>query len=74
MTVQDFRDMVRPILTLQISTAYIALDFFAYYRKDIGFGDALGLLGTYFGSILTYHFLKSSRVDMKGESESVPKI
>jgi len=63
MTVQDFRNVVRPILTLQISTAYIALDIMGYLRGDIQFLEALGLLGTYFGAILSYHFVKSSQID-----------
>jgi len=63
MSVQGFRDCIRPILTLQISTAYIGLDVLGYIRGDIKFLEALGLLGTYFGSIMTYHFLKSARLD-----------
>jgi hypothetical protein len=61
--IQAVRDLVRPILTLQISTAYIGLTCFGYYRHDIQLLEAIGLLGTYFGSMITYHFVKSSKKD-----------
>ncbi len=63
--IQCVRDLVRPILTLQISTAYIGLTTFGYYRHDLQLLEAMGLLGTYFGSVMTYHFLKSSAKDTK---------
>lgn len=61
--VQNIRDLVRPMLTVQISTSFIGLVFFGYYRHDLQLLEALGMLGTYFGSIMTYHFVKSSKSD-----------
>ena len=65
MSVQGFRDSVRPILTLQVSTTYLGLVVAGYLRTDIAFLEALGLVGTYFGSMITYHFMKSTKKDSK---------
>ncbi len=62
-SIQSVRDLVRPILTLQISSSYIGLVCFGYYRNDVQLLEAIGLLGTYFGSMITYHFVKSSKKD-----------
>ena len=62
-TVQCIRDLVRPVLTISIGWAYIAILAMATYRDAISGKEGLTAIGTPLMMVLSYHFAKSSAKD-----------
>ncbi len=63
--VQSLRDLVRPIMTIMITGAYIGIVGIATWKGSIDGKEALTAIGTPFMMILTYHFAKGSKKDDK---------
>lgn len=71
-SVQDFRNLTRPILTWWFAFSFIGLTAliitWGLYSGKMDFKDALLALegvGTILGTIIGYHFGKSSKIDEK---------
>ena len=62
-TIQSIRDLVRPVMTILLTLAYIGIIFVAAFQSAITGKEALTAIGTPFMMVLTYHFAKSSKKD-----------
>lgn len=69
MNIQDFRDLTRPIITLTLVGTLCLLALTALYCvcfTEVEVDKILkitGIIDTPVGMILTYHFIKSSKID-----------
>lgn len=61
--VQGVRDLVRPVMTILLTLAYIGIIFVAAHDKAISGKEALVAISSPFLMILSYHFAKSSKKD-----------
>ncbi len=62
-SVQGVRDLVRPVITISITFAYVGIIAIATWKGSLSGKDTLAAIATPFMMILTYHFSKSSQVD-----------
>ena len=62
-SVQDFRDMVRPILTLMLALSYNIIVMIACWKGSLSGKEAVSAIGIPFMMIMTYHFTKASMKD-----------
>lgn len=61
--VQDFRDMVRPILTIMLAASYLIVVNIACWKGGLTGKEAVAAIGTPFMMIMTYHFTKAALKD-----------
>ena len=69
MTVQDYRDAVRPTLTLLLACAYVGIVGIACWKGGLSGKEAVAAIGTPFMMIMTYHFTKSAQKDSATNQE-----
>ena len=62
-SVQNFRDMVRPILTLMLAASYNVVVIVACWKGALTGKEAVAAIGTPFMMIMTYHFTKAAMKD-----------
>lgn len=65
MTVQNIRDLMRPFLTIWATALYAFVVVYGLTTALINIQEALVAVSVPLGSIYTYHFLKSSKIDEK---------
>lgn len=63
MTVQDYRDMVRPILTVLFACSYVGIIGIACWKGGLTGKEAVTAISTPLMMILSYHFAKASKKD-----------
>ena len=63
MTVQDYRDAIRPTLTLLLATSYVFIVGIACWKGGLSGKEAVAAIGTPFMMMMTYHFAKSAKKD-----------
>jgi len=63
MTVQDYRDMVRPVLTMIVAISYYVVVIIATWNKMITGKEAVAAVTIPFMMMMTYHFAKATKKD-----------
>ena len=63
MDIQGIRNLMRPFLTVWSTSLYAFVVIYGLTTNAINFTEALAACSVPLGSIYTYHFLKSSKVD-----------
>ncbi len=61
--VQGLRDLVRPIITIMITFAYLTIVGMVTWQGKLEATEAIASVGTPFLMILSYHFAKASKKD-----------
>ena len=63
MSVQDIRNLARPFLTVWATSLYAFVIVYGLITTLIDMKEPIAACSVPLGSIYTYHFLKSSKVD-----------
>ena len=63
--VQNFRNLMRPFLTIFFSCLFAVIIFSGLYMDKIDAKEALLAVDGILGAVIGYHFGKSSKIDEK---------